>query len=810
MNPSRPYLGRLARQVAALCAAMMIAAMLSGYLDVSTAVPAAAAPNDGTSAGFGWGDNSYGKLGDGTLNRSLAPSSVVESDALAGSALARVSAGFSHSCAITTVGKPVCWGANSFGALGAGEGGDSAVPIAVVTTGVLAGSRVIDIAAGRGFSCAVTESGVAACWGWNAFGQLGTGNATSSAVPVAVATNGVLAGKRIISVSTGDYHACVVAADGSAACWGLNGDGQLGNGTQSSSLVPVEVTRSGAIGGAALAEVSAGSLHTCARAANGLGFCWGNGAMGQLGDDTTASSTLPKRIKLIGSLEFALVRDITAGGEHSCAVISTGLPLCWGANSTGQLGNGTLTQTKVPSPIVQGALPITDTVSTMDAGALSTCALTTAGVASCWGGNRSGQLGIGSTTNSNVPALVVTSTGLGASVVTSISAGQDHALAVISAGTVFVPISPYRVYDSRTDTQRGALVSGSQRTVPTSAAVPSGASAVAYNLTIAETTNAGFLSVAPGDVTQAPATSTINWFGSGQILANGFTVGVDSSRNMAVFAGGGGSTQFLIDITGYFAPVGTVPAGSEFVAIAPQRAYDSRNSGPAGVLATGSSREVAVTPQVPVHSTAIAYNVTVTDTRGAGFLAVAPAGQAVPLSSTVNWTGSGQTLANATMVGVGNGKVAVAAGGGGSTQFIIDVVGYFVPAGSSADGTRFYPTAPVRAYDSRNSGAGGALSGTAGVRNVNIAGGGVVPLGSAAIAYNLTVTNNTASGYMQVAPGGAPQPAVSSINWMFTGQTIANGTTVGVDVNRRISAWTGPGSPGVSTDFIIDIAGYYL
>lgn len=220
---------------------------------------------------------------------------------------------------------------------------------------------------------------------------------------------------------------------------------------------------------------------------------------------------------------------------------------------------------------------------------------------------------------------------------------------------------------------------------------------------------------------------------------------------------------------------------------------------------------------VPDKATGIAYNLTITDTVGSGFLAVAPgSAAAAPEVSTINWFAPGTTIANATQTGIANGQVKVFAGGGGSTQFLLDVVGYFVapedvPPGVT--GARFVPIDPARAYDSRDPGAGGPLSGgPAGVgapRTTSVAIGNKVPNGATAVAYNLTVTDTSNAGFLTLAPGGSTLPPSSNINWFTSATTVANGSIVGVDDTRDVTSWVG-GGPGGSSQYVVDVAGYYM
>jgi hypothetical protein len=162
---------------------------------------------------------------------------------------ATVSAGNSHSCAVSTAGGVKCWGLST---LSDGSTTNSAVPVDVVGLG----SGVKAVSAGLGYTCAVTLAGAVKCWGDNTYGQLGNGTTTSSAVPVGV----VGLGSGVVAVSAGEFHSCAVTSAGAVKCWGHNAFGEVGDGTTAQSVAPV-----GVVGlGSGVVAVSAGELHSCA------------------------------------------------------------------------------------------------------------------------------------------------------------------------------------------------------------------------------------------------------------------------------------------------------------------------------------------------------------------------------------------------------------------------------------------------------------------------------------------------------------------------------------------------------------------
>lgn len=368
-----------------------------------------------------------------------------------------------------------------------------------------------------------------------------------------------------------------------------------------------------------------------------------------------------------------------------------------------------------------------------------------------------------------------------------------------------------RVLDTRT--AGGPVQPGTPVMVDVMA--PAGAVAVAYNLTVTGTVGSGYAVVYPADDSLS-GTSTVNWSGPNQTRVNSFVSGVDEAGQMAISVAGS-AAQVVLDVQGYYVPLPQPVVGAAgaarvqsldglgqptgLVLVEPTRAYDSRTTD--GPLATGSSAEVAMGGIVPPGATAVAFTITETGTQGSGFLAVGIPGQMMPPTSVLNWTGPGVTMANTSVAALDVQRaIEVYAGGsGGSTQVIIDVVGYFISFSSEPSALAFAAIDPQRSYDSRRE--GGPLGG--GESRITTVGVPGMPLDVPAVAVNLTVTGTEASGFLTLAPASAAQrPLASTINWTQPGTTIANGTIVGAvdDAIRSFAA-------GGSTQYITDIAGYY-
>jgi alpha-tubulin suppressor-like RCC1 family protein len=340
---------------------------------------------------------------------------LVGSAAPSAPAATQVAAGGLHTCALMSGGGVKCWGSNLWGPLGNGTASNSSRPVDVV--GLASGGTAI--AAGhKDYSCAATGTGVK-CWGNNQYGQLGNGSRSPQArTPVDV----VGLGSGVRAIAAGFGHVCALTGGGGVKCWGENGYGGLGNGTQTASTTPVDV-----IGlSSGVRAITAGANHSCALTSSGGVKCWGGNYNGELGNG--GSSLISRSPVDVVGLTSGVVA-ISSYFEHACALTSGGGVECWGINGKGQLGNGTQTASKTPV----GVDGLSSGVRAIAAGYSHTCALTSSGGVKCWGDNLYGALGNGSTTSSSPTPVAVSGLSRG---VTAIAAGQYHTCAVTSDGGV--------------------------------------------------------------------------------------------------------------------------------------------------------------------------------------------------------------------------------------------------------------------------------------------------------------------------------------------------------------------------------------
>ncbi len=338
--------------------------------------PCALTASDGLKC---WGYNGNGELGDGTTTDRYTP---VDVSGLT-SGVSAIDGGDSHICALTTSGGVKCWGGNSYGGLGNGTTtGLDPNPLPVDVIGLT--SDVNAIAAGSSYTCALMTNGGIKCWGRNYHGELGDGTTTDRLTPVDV--SGLTSG--VSAIATGSSHTCALTTSGGLKCWGMNYQGELGNGTTTQRITPVDV--SGLTSG--VSAIDAGQFHTCALTASGGVKCWGYNISGELGDGTMVDRYTPVGVSGLTSS----VSAIAVGYNHTCALMTSGGVKCWGNNNYGQLGDGTTTQRTAPVD-VSG---LTSGVSAIAAGASYTCALITSGGVKCWGRNTYGQLGDSTTIDS--------------------------------------------------------------------------------------------------------------------------------------------------------------------------------------------------------------------------------------------------------------------------------------------------------------------------------------------------------------------------------------------------------------------------
>lgn len=230
------------------------------------------------------------------------------------------------------------------------------------------------------------------------------------------------------SITAGRAHSCAVTSVGAVHCWGSDSDGQLGDGGPLTDVTRAVPVQAGAM--QVVVQVDAGEEHTCALEYRGVLYCWGDNSSGQLGVDDSTDRNAPAATAFPSS---AVLVEVTAGADHSCAIDEDGAAWCWGDNAHGQLGTGAGTSSDEPAR-VSDATGLTDPVVDIAAGGNTTCAATAAEVAWCWGAGDRGQTGDGGSVDRVRPARVSTTGPLDDVRVRQIAVGKERACAVDGAG----------------------------------------------------------------------------------------------------------------------------------------------------------------------------------------------------------------------------------------------------------------------------------------------------------------------------------------------------------------------------------------
>lgn len=315
----------------------------------------------------------------------------------------QISAG-DTACAVVADGTVRCWGLNNHGQLGDGTTTDRYTPVRVQSVagavGVISGFQ----------SCALITDGTVRCWGENGMDPSGTPTWTTAPTTVPGLGN-------VVAIAGQGTSPCALLSDGTVRCWGHRGARpDIGYSTED-WMTPVAVPGiSGAVG------VSGGFEDGCALISDGTVRCWGTNDSGQLGDGTTTDSETP--VLVSGVTDAVAISGTHNTYGHVCALIADGTVRCWGGNRAGQLGNGTTNTTANPNPAPVSGLAGAIAIS---AGTAADCALIADGTVRCWGSNRAGQLGDGTTTDRYTPvavsgltnAVAVSQSGLGACAVLS-------------------------------------------------------------------------------------------------------------------------------------------------------------------------------------------------------------------------------------------------------------------------------------------------------------------------------------------------------------------------------------------------------
>ena len=369
----------------------------------------------GTAAAIGWGSHAVGQIGDGTAaggSKNL-PTAVDATGAISGKNVVQLASGSNFTIALTADNLLFAWGSNTNGQFGNGTTSVTPItsPVAIPMTGVLSGKTIIQIACGDSFVMALDSTGQIYAWGVGTSGQLGDGLSTTGGTPVAVSTSGALNGKVVTRISAGATYAAACTSDGGLYTWGGAASGRLGNGTTTGNVTtPAQL--GGVFTGKRVVAVSCGGSFGAALTSDGLIYTWGANTQGQLGDGggtlgTPANNPTPAGISGTGLLPGSRkAASVTGTNSGMYAIARDGTLYSWGSGTSGGLGNGGTTSSTSPVLVTTSGLLSGKTIAFITGGNNFAHVLTTEGKQYSWGANASGQLGDGGTTQQNSPIAV--------------------------------------------------------------------------------------------------------------------------------------------------------------------------------------------------------------------------------------------------------------------------------------------------------------------------------------------------------------------------------------------------------------------
>ena len=355
-----------------------------------------------------WGRNSDGQLGDGGTTQLNAPPSTPV-DLGTGRTAVAVSNGYSHTCVILDNGELKCWGSDATGELGNGAIQGSQYSPSTTAIDLGSGRTAVAVDSGYHHTCAILDNGDLKCWGYDNGGQLGilsNGQQNLIAPPSTAIDLGT--NRTAIAVSAGKQHTCAILDNGDLKCWGRDFYGQLGDGYPKGNNLHIPSSTAIDLGTNRTAvAVSAGDDHTCAILDNGDLKCWGRYNDGRLGNGTATYQDVMAPLSTaidLGTNRTAVA--VAAGQYHTCATLDNGDVKCWGSGWNEALGNGASQGIQYSPPTTAIDLGTNRTAVALATGDSSTCAILDNGDMKCWGKNIHGQLGNGGSSNQLYPVAV--------------------------------------------------------------------------------------------------------------------------------------------------------------------------------------------------------------------------------------------------------------------------------------------------------------------------------------------------------------------------------------------------------------------
>jgi cysteine-rich repeat protein len=362
-----------------------------------------------------WGSGLYGQLGNGStvsIGDDETPASVPDVDV--GGKVVQLAAGYYHTCAILAGGAVRCWGAGSYGNLGYGNTANIGDDETAASAGnVDVGAPAVGITAGPYDTCALLEGGTVRCWGNGKRGRLGYGNLGSIGDNETPASAGdVDVGGTVVQVVAAHRHTCALLDTGKVRCWGEDAVGQLGYGNARTIGDDETPASAGDVDvGGRVVQIDAAGDDTCALLDTGAVRCWGSarfGAVGYPGRGNIGDNETPASV---GDVDVGgAVAEVDVGDSYTCVRLTTGAVRCWGEAIVGQLGYGNrIIIGDDETPASAGDVAIGGSTVGIGVGVTHTCALLATGAVRCWGEGTDGMLGYGNTNtigDNEVPASV--------------------------------------------------------------------------------------------------------------------------------------------------------------------------------------------------------------------------------------------------------------------------------------------------------------------------------------------------------------------------------------------------------------------
>ena len=742
-----------------------------------------------------WGIDDDGQRGLGTSDAEAhdAPSGTAVTLPGVNSA-SSIDAGNEHVCAIQTDGSLACWGLDQMGQVGNGAGSSAAV-LAPEAIALPSPGTAVDIGLGYAFSCAVLTGGAVTCWGDDSDGQLGNGGATgvvhAPPSPVTLPSPGTAS-----KITAGRAFACAVLTDGKVTCWGDDGWGQLGNGSPSADVTappaPITLPSPGTA-----TDVDAGRETACALLTDGHVACWGRRSSEQIGG-SGSSVTTPVLVDL-PSPGTAL--GISVGESHVCALLTNWHVACWGGGFDGTLGTGARIDQAPPATPV--SLPGVGTAIGVSAGFNHTCALLTSGDATCWGLDEYGQLGNGGVDGDAVhepstllnmqyrPSWVPDFSPLAPARLLDTRAGQQTIDGLFAGG--------------------GQRAAGSTLalTVAGRGSVAGTAQAALLNVTAVSPVGTGWVTVYPCGAAQ-PTASNLNVV-AGVNVANVVVSQLGTDGQVCIFTSVATHLVVDVGGTAPLASAYSARVPQRFMETrvgAQFTTVDGQFQG-AGQLAGGTITELQVTgrgtPAVPADAAAVVLNVTAVTSPSNGWVTVFPCGATQPTASNLNFV-PGRSVANSVLVGVGTaGKVCVY--NSSATHLIVDVVGVLEATAHSfiATPVRLLETrngAQFTTFDHLFEGGGQIAAGQTVELNV-----GARVSGNNGVTFvwlNITSLQSSAGGYVIVHSCDVARPTASNLNFP-AGTTVANAVVAELSDDGTVCIYT-----SATTHLVVDIGGIVI